>query len=68
MIQAVLFPIDDKYKLSSTRLNILKHLNLQPLKKVHKTQHYYRYRIIEPDKFTRFHTIKKNDILFVIGS
>lgn len=68
MIQAVLFNID-KYKPLDAR-KWLKYNNYQPIKPVHKTKNYLRYRITEPNykKFNyRFQEIKKDHIYFIIG-
>ena len=38
----------------------LKKHNYKPLKKVHKTENYLRYRISKPDKRCRYSTVKFN--------
>lgn len=41
---------------------------LKPIKRVHKTEHNLRYRIINPDEFKKFSTKKtKEGIIIVIG-
>jgi hypothetical protein len=55
-IQAVLFEYD-YWTTSSANAWLRKH-KLKPIKKVHTTKKYYRYRIQNPDKFDRLR-IKK---------
>jgi hypothetical protein len=67
MIQAVLF---DKHiwPLELTE-SYLKLHNFHPIKKVHETKKYYRYRLHKPSKSGRYFTKKLNNgILLIIKS
>ena len=63
-IQAVLFK-------NTTTENARKWLSkkkLKPIKRVHKTKNYYRYRINNPKKYKRMRFKKINEnISFIIG-
>lgn len=65
-VQAVLF--DNKTFTTASSRRWLKRHNFQPIKRVHKTTNYLRYRIIEPndqDKYVFKHIT--DDIKFIIG-
>lgn len=65
-IQAVNF--NSNFWKSSEARTWLKHYGLTPLKKVHKTKNFLRYRIVDPRYFKRFITKKLPDeIEFIIG-
>ena len=65
-IQAVLFK-KDKFTTDQCR-SWLKLYKIKPMKRVHVTSSYYRYRIQDPSKFKRFVTkILDPDIDVVIG-
>ncbi len=68
-IQAVLFKIVPRWSNSKDRLDYLKKNNLKAIKRVHKTETYYRYRIQEPDykKFNYFLKRGINDIDFIVA-
>lgn len=65
-IQSVLFPIK-KYSIEDARKWLNKE-KLKPIKRVHKTDNFYRYRIENPKDFQKF-TIKtlNNEIELIIG-
>jgi hypothetical protein len=64
-IQAVLF--DKNEYTSKDALQWLKKHELSPIKRVHVTKNYLRYRINEPTKYTKMRTIKKDGIDIIIG-
>ncbi len=66
-VQAVLFE-KNKWKTILCRSWLKKH-KLKPIKRVHLTENYYRYRIVEPLAFSSFKTIKLGDegIDIIIG-
>jgi hypothetical protein len=65
-IQAIIF--DNKLWTATTARAWLKKNNYTPIKRVHKTLNYLRYRLIEPTKFKSF-IMKKTGtgIKLVIG-
>lgn len=67
-VQAVLFSIDsNNYNNSSKRLRFIRNkLHLEPIKRVHITSNYYRYRITEPIKGIKTITKKVNDDISLI--
>lgn len=65
-VQAVLFPLDSEFNTSKKRLAFIKKMGLKPLKRVHKTDTYHRYRITEPLNNTEKRIIKNNpDVHFI---
>lgn len=64
-IHSVLFR-KDKYDTRSARSRLKNH-NLKPIKKVHTTKNFYRYRIRDPTLFKSFMTKKIDDIELIIG-
>lgn len=66
-IQAVIFK-DNVYNTLKSR-TWLKNHNLKPIKRVHHTDNYFRYRIREPEQFKRFITksIDYGKIKLIIG-
>ena len=65
-IQAVLFK-KKKYTTTEAR-KYLKNNDMNPIKRVHITQNYLRYRLQPPELFNKFKMKKKgNNILYVIG-
>lgn len=59
-IQAILFNRNE-WTLEETK-NYLKHHNIIPIKKVHKTKQFYRYRLINPDSNKyKYYTKKLNN-------
>lgn len=65
-LQAILF--DKKYYTTKKAREYLKKHSLNPIKRVHKTENYFRYRLVDPDDFKTFKT-KDNirGIKFIIG-
>jgi len=65
-IQAILF--DNKYYTTQEARKWLYDNDFKPIKKVHKTDKYLRYRITEPNNKDKYR-IKKinNNINFIIG-
>lgn len=64
-IQSIMFP-KSKYT-SESSFNWLQKHNMKPLKKVHETENYYRYRIEKPNKNNKYYTMKiKHGIQLVI--
>lgn len=57
-IQAVLFD-NKKFNTTSARKK-LKEMKLKPIKRVHKTENFLRYRIVEPNDKRFKYRIKKN--------
>lgn len=55
MIQAVLFDI--KHWKTPDARRWLKNHNYKPIKKVHKTDKYLRYRLIEPNDKDKYRTL-----------
>ena len=68
-IQAVLFKLVSKWTNSKDRLNYLKKNDLKAIKRVHKTENYYRYRIQEPnyDKFNYFLKRGNEDVDYIVS-
>lgn len=70
-VQAVLInkkPYGNYHLTKKIALRLVKMLGYKPIKKVHETKNYYRFRIRQPKLFKRFITKKINNILsFVIG-
>ena len=67
VVQSVLF---DRTKYDATEARtFLKRHRFNPIKRVHKTKNYLRYRLRDPDSFDRFatKTIVKKRIHLVIG-
>lgn len=65
-IQSVLF--DKSYYSRKSSLNWLIKHKLKPLKSVHITKNYYRYRLKDPKKYKYFRIISITDnIKFVLG-
>ncbi|HXS59230.1 MAG TPA: hypothetical protein VN703_00260 [Candidatus Sulfopaludibacter sp.] len=65
-IQSIIFN-KDYWTKSEARKWLLTHFFL-PIKKVHETKNYYRYRIKDPNKFNYFITRRlKNNMELVIG-
>lgn len=65
-VHSVLF--DNKKWLVSEARKWLKEHNLKPIKPVHKTVNFHRYRIVDPKEFSSFYTKKLPDgIELVIG-
>jgi hypothetical protein len=65
-IQAVIF--NKQYFTHKTASNWLNKQKIKPIKKYHETQNYYRYRIREPNNFSKFRLIShKPGVKFVIG-
>ena len=65
MEQAILFPID-KYTTADARTWLDNH-GFKPIKHVHKTKHFYRYRLKQPRVGARYYIIKmRNGILRVM--
>jgi hypothetical protein len=65
-IHSVLF--DNKRWLTSEARRWLKDHNIKPIKPVHKTPNFHRYRIVDPNEFKSFSTKKMdNGIELVIG-
>ena len=63
-LQSVLFP-KGKYTLAHAH-HWLKMHNAKPIKGVHETEQYYRFRMTEPNKNATYHTQKiKNGIVFI---
>lgn len=66
IIQAILFDME-LFDTSKARRWLKKH-NYTPLKRVHKSRNRLRYRLEEPDKFSKLITKKtKEGITFIIG-
>lgn len=66
MIQAILF--DRNYWTTKDAREYMKIYNKIPIKRVHKTDRYYRYRLIEPN-YDKYHYIFKkghNNIDYII--
>lgn len=65
MIQSVIF---DKNKFNKTKcINYLRLHYLQPIKEVHETNKYFRYRINKPDVKKKYKTISfNNGIKYII--
>lgn len=66
-IQAVLFK--KKYYTSEQARKYLKKKKYKPIKRVHKTENFLRYRLKNPELFNSFITkkINKNKIHLIIG-
>ncbi len=67
-IQAVIFSKSDWT--TKDTIKWLKLHGLKPIKRVHKTKNYLRYRIVEPEQFTSYYmyTLPNiNGVKFVIG-
>lgn len=66
MIQAVLF--SKNYYTTSQARKWLKKENLKPIKRVHKTNKYLRYRIKNPSEFNYLRTFSiGNKIKYIYG-
>ena len=66
-IQAILFSTNSpQYSISKERLNFIKKMKIKPLKRVHRTEHYYRYRIRDPSEFKRFKSVRINNYIIII--
>ena len=74
-VQSVSFLRADNWPLEQ-RHEFLKKYKLKPIKRVHTTDNFYRYRIKDPQEFGRFitkrvyshaHSRKGKEILLVIG-
>lgn len=64
-IQAILF---NKYTYTINEAeNFIKKYNLKPIKRVHETKKFYRYRLIKPDGKIYNYRLKKinDDISFI---
>lgn len=68
-IQAVLFKIVSKWSNNKDRLDYLKKNDLKAIKRVHKTETYYRYRIQEPNynKFNYYFKKGNDDIDYIVA-
>lgn len=65
-VQSVLFK-KDVYDRNKAKKWLAKH-NLKPIKKVHETNKYLRYRIRDPQKFQKFRIMQvRKNIKFVMG-
>lgn len=65
-IQAILF--DDSLYDTKKALQWLRKHNYTPIKRVHRTNNYLRYRLVEPNDTDRYRTKKITDgIKFIIG-
>ena len=65
-IQSVIF--DKKKYTPEHALHFLTKNGIIPIKKMHETEHYYRYRIMGPKYFRKFRTVKaKSGVFMVIG-
>lgn len=65
-IQAVLFKKNSDLS-SNQRLNIIRnHMHLEPIKRVHETKKYYRYRITEPIEGAKKRIKRVNDDIDLI--
>ena len=58
-VQAILF--DKKHFSPESSLKWLKDHDFRPIKKVHETENYYRYRMTEPKGHKNFRTIDFNN-------
>ena len=66
-IQAILFPIK-KFSCLTARKYLFNH-NHRPIKRVHKTKNYLRYRLTEPKKKDKYISKKlKSGVIYVIAS
>lgn len=64
-IQAILFDIN-KWTPTRSRRWLMNHNHI-PIKKAHKTERFYRYRLMEPNKNNRYITLNiGNGIEFII--
>lgn len=69
LVQAVLIHKNPKTKYHLTKkqsLDYVRSLRLKPIKKVHETKNYYRYRIRQPKLFRRFVTKRVDNIITLI--
>lgn len=65
-VQAILF--DRNYWLPSEAEGWINLHNYRPIKAMHTSKNYYRFRIQNPDKFKRLRTLKiGNYISFIVG-
>jgi hypothetical protein len=65
-IQAVLF--DRDLWTQKKAVIYLTHYDLRPIKQVHVTADFYRYRILPPQSFTHFKTIRYlNGVRLLVG-
>ena len=66
-IQAILFK--KKYWTAKRARKFLKENGFEPIKRVHETKNYYRYRLVEPDDESNYITRKSStypSILYII--
>jgi len=70
-IQAILIHknINDGNHITKSKAKqYIKSLGIIPIKQVHETKNYYRFRLMDPKQFKGFVTRKQNDIVsFVVG-
>lgn len=68
-VQAVLIRKHPDFYLSKSQaLSYVRSLGFEPIKKVHETPYFYRFRLQDPEKFSRFITLKRNRLVdYVIG-
>ncbi len=65
-VQSIIF--DKKQWTYQTAFKWLQHNHQRPIKGVHETKHFLRYRIRNPERFSRFITKKlPNGIDLIIG-
>ena len=64
-IQAIIFK-NDRFTSKQARDYLKKH-KLKPIKRVHKTDNFLRYRLRDPADFKRFRTIKRDGFDLIIG-
>jgi len=65
-VQSIHF--EKTYWTATTSKRKLSDLGYTPLKRAHITPNFYEYRILEPNQFKRFITVKKrNGIQLIIG-
>jgi hypothetical protein len=63
-IQSVLF---DRSKFDARMaMSFLRKMNLKPIKRVHKTKTYYRYRISNPNNKSKYVTKKLTDGVMIV--
>ncbi len=68
-IQAVIFS-KSEWTTNNARIWLKSH-NIIPIKRVHKTKNYLRYRIVEPDQFKNYYmkTLENiKGVRFVMGN
>lgn len=66
-IQSIIFT-KQKWDATGARKWLKKH-NFKPIKRVHKTERYLRYRLRDPGIYSKFRTLTRDPsgILFVLG-